>query len=297
MKILITGAKGQLGRSLQERLNTQPGVELLACDRELLDISSDADVASCLTRHRPDLLINAAAYTAVDQAESDQENAYKINATGPGILAKHCDRLGIPLTHISTDFVFDGSNTTPYREAASCRALSVYGQTKLEGEQLVRERHPQSLIVRTSWVFSRHGGNFVKTMLRLMSERESLRIVGDQRGCPTSAGDLADAVIALSYKAINDPSLYGTYHFCNQGETSWYLFARTILQQATELGLIKNDCSLHSIATAEYPTAAERPAYSVLDTQKLSLALAESPRPWPDALYTLLTELKDSLDG
>ncbi|RRJ82350.1 dTDP-4-dehydrorhamnose reductase [Aestuariirhabdus litorea] len=297
MKILITGANGQLGRCLQERLCLEPGLQTVACDRAQLDISCDPELGHYLEQERPALVINAAAYTAVDRAEEEQALAYRVNALGPELLARHCARLQIPLTQISTDFVFDGRHSLPYQESDPCHPLSIYGQSKWAGEERVREHCPRHLIVRTSWVFSSHGANFVKTMLRLMAEREHLGIVDDQVGCPTSAADLAEAVLSLSRQAMNNPALFGTYHFCNQGATSWYRFAEAIYQQATELGLLASPCNLSPITTDQYPTAAVRPAYSVLDTAKLSAAINHSPRPWQDALRATLTTLKESDHG
>ncbi|MCU1792647.1 dTDP-4-dehydrorhamnose reductase [Pectobacterium polaris] len=263
MKILLTGANGQLGRCFQDRLPAE--WEILATDSAELDITDLKRAEEVIKNFQPDAIVNAAAYTAVDKAESEPELAEKINVTGPENLAIVASKQGIRLVHISTDYVFDGNATEPYREDSVTNPLSVYGKTKLAGEQAVAKTSSEAMIVRTAWVFSEYGNNFVKTMLRLGKERDALSVVNDQRGCPTYAGDLAQAIISLLEKNAEG----GIYHYCGDKEVSWYEFAEEIFKVANRRKAISSVPILSAISTGEYLTPAKRPKYSSLDCLKI----------------------------
>ncbi|CAG9297708.1 dTDP-4-dehydrorhamnose reductase [Celerinatantimonas diazotrophica] len=266
MKVLVTGGNGQLGRCLQDRLQ-YTDYEWQAPDQSNLDITDRSAIATYFKIFQPDIVINAAAYTAVDKAESDQENAYLVNATAPGYLAESCQTAAIPLIHISTDYVFDGTATVPYKVSDQTNPQSVYGSTKLVGEQIVQSTLSEHIIIRTAWVFSEYGNNFVKTMLRLANFHPVLKIVGDQYGCPTYAGDLADVILKMVMQVQFGQKLWGLYHYCGDQITSWHGFARAIFDEAKRQGIIDNIPQLRVINTDEYPVAAQRPQYSVLDCQ------------------------------
>ncbi|WED68348.2 dTDP-4-dehydrorhamnose reductase [Pectobacterium colocasium] len=263
MKILLTGANGQLGRCFQDRLPTE--WEILATDTAELDITDLERIEELVKNFQPDAIVNAAAYTAVDKAESEPVLAENINVTGPENLAIVANKQGIRLVHVSTDYVFDGNATEPYHEDSATNPLSVYGKTKLAGEQAVTQAAPEAIIVRTAWVFSEYGNNFVKTMLRLAKERDTLSIVSDQRGCPTYAGDLAQAIISLLEKSAAG----GIYHYCGDREVSWYEFAKFIFKMAKQQNVINKIPQLIPITTEEYPTPAHRPQYSALECGKI----------------------------
>ncbi|RJL51955.1 dTDP-4-dehydrorhamnose reductase [Pectobacterium carotovorum] len=283
MRILLTGANGQLGRCFQDRLPTE--WEILATDTAELDITDLARVKEVVKDFQPDAIVNAAAYTAVDKAESEPELAEKINATGPENLAIVASKQGIRLVHVSTDYVFDGNATEPYHEDSATNPLSVYGKTKLAGEQAVTQAAPEAIIVRTAWVFSEYGNNFVKTMLRLAKERDTLGIVADQRGCPTYAGDLAQAIISLLDKNVEG----GIYHYCGDEEVSWYEFAQAIFEMAKQQGVIDKVPLVTAITTEQYPTPAHRPQYSSLSCEKIK-KLTIKPSDWVVTLsQTLLS--------
>ncbi|MCU1788931.1 dTDP-4-dehydrorhamnose reductase [Pectobacterium polaris] len=262
MKILLTGANGQLGRCFQERLPEE--WEILATDAAELDITDLAHIEKVVSTFQPDAIVNAAAYTAVDKAESEPELAEKINTAGPENLAIVASKQGIRLVHVSTDYVFDGNATEPYNEDSATNPLSVYGKTKLAGEQAVAKASSEAIIVRTAWVFSEYGNNFMKTMLRLAKERDTLSIVNDQRGCPTYAGDLAQAIIAL----LQQNATAGIYHYSGDQEVSWYEFAQAIFSVAVQNSVLNKIPTLTPITTLQYPTPAHRPAYSTLSCQK-----------------------------
>ncbi|MEI7200946.1 dTDP-4-dehydrorhamnose reductase [Pectobacterium versatile] len=275
MRILLTGANGQLGRCFQDRLPAE--WEILATDSAELDITEIEHVERTVKQFKPDAIVNAAAYTAVDKAESEPELAAKINVTGPENLAIVASKQGIRLVHVSTDYVFDGNATEPYRENSATNPLSVYGKTKLAGEQAVAKASSEAIIVRTAWVFSEYGNNFVKTMLRLAKERDTLSIVNDQRGCPTYAGDLAQAIISLLEKNAEG----GIYHYCGDKEVSWYEFSQAIFAAAVQKALLSKAPTLMPITTAQYPTPAHRPAYSTLageKTKALGIVLSDWKR-------------------
>ncbi|QPI41851.1 MULTISPECIES: dTDP-4-dehydrorhamnose reductase [Pectobacterium] len=281
MKILLTGANGQLGRCFQDRLPDH--WQIWSTDASELDITDLKQVEAAVARYQPDAIVNAAAYTAVDKAESESVLAEKINVTGPHNLAAVAHEKGIRLVHVSTDYVFDGHATTPYIESNTTNPLSVYGKTKLAGEQAVTKAAPDSIIVRTAWVFSEYGNNFVKTMLRLAKERDALSIVADQKGCPTYAGDLAQAIISLLEKNAES----GIYHYCGDKEVSWYEFAKIIFEMAKQQGVIDKLPQLTAITTEKYPTPAHRPQYSSLSCEKIA-RLTIKPSDWVGALSRTL---------
>lgn len=263
MKVLLTGAKGQLGRCFSDRCPA--GWDILATDSDALDITNLEQVRKIAVAYQPNFIVNAAAYTAVDKAEVEHDIAALINDIGPKNLATVAKEVGARLVHISTDYVFDGEATTPYIEDAPTNPLGVYGQTKLNGELAVSQVQSEALIIRTAWVFSEYGNNFVKTMLRLAQGRERLGIVADQRGCPTYAGDIASAVITLLQKEAPG----GIYHFCGDSEVAWNEFAEIIFSSALNQGVLAQIPIVDGITTEQYPTPAKRPKYSVLNCEKI----------------------------
>lgn len=289
--VLLTGAGGQLGRELQ--LTAPAGVTLISLDRGALDISQPEAVRRVVGELCPDWVLNAAAYTAVDRAEGEEALALQINAEGAGHLAAACASTGTGLVHVSTDFVFDGESGHPYTPEAMPAPLGAYGRSKLEGERAVLAAHPRALIVRTGWVYSRFGSNFVKTMLRLMAERDSLAVVCDQIGTPTWARSLAQTLWA----AVDRPLLQGIYHWSDAGVCSWYDFAVAIAEDALAAGLLPRSPEVRPIPASEYPTPARRPAYSVLDKQQSWQDLGVAPIHWRVQLRAMLQDLKEHSDG
>jgi dTDP-4-dehydrorhamnose reductase len=288
MKTAIAGCNGMLARDLIPRLQ-RAGHSTVCFDLPELDITRHQETRAALAAVRPDLVINCAAYTAVDKAESEAEVAFAVNRDGTRNLAFICGELGIPFIHISTDYVFDGKSVRPYQEDDPTNPLGVYGQSKWEGEEAIRGCLEQHLIVRTSWLFGEHGNNFVKSMLRLAREREELRVVADQHGCPTWTGHLADALAAMA-GAINTGSKdlpWGTYHLCGEGPTTWHDFACAIVEAARSRASLRVR-EILPITTAEYPTPARRPAWSVLDCTKIERALAIRPQPWGEGVEALV---------
>jgi dTDP-4-dehydrorhamnose reductase len=287
VNVLIAGAGGQLGRAL---ITQVPGdvKSLVGMDRSTLDLSRAADIANAIATHEPSILINAAAYTAVDQAESDVAGAYAINAAAVAVMGNECARRGIRLVHVSTDFVFDGDATRPYRPDDTARPLSVYGSSKLAGEQaLIAQPGLDWRIVRTAWVYASSGRNFVLTMLRLFRERPVVRVVADQIGTPTSARSLAQCVWAAALDA-GSPAIL---HFTDAGVASWYDFAVAIYEEARALGLITAEVKIEPIRTDQYPTPARRPAFSVLDCDATRERLGLSAVHWRKNLRETLREL------
>ena len=288
--ILLIGCTGQLGQELQQTL--APYGDLIAVGRPAVDLAQPDTLRQLIGELHPHLVINAAAYTAVDKAETEPELALAINATAPGILAQETQKQQAFLVHISTDYVFDGRQNHPYQEIDPTNPLSVYGQTKLAGEQAIRENCERHLILRTSWVYGTHGkSNFVKTMLRLGAEREEIRVVADQIGSPTWTGDIASAIAELIPQLKHSD---GTYHYTNSGVASWYDFAVAIFEEADSLGFPLKVKRVVPITTADYPTPAQRPAYSVLSCAKISAVLELAPH-WRQALRKMLAELKSHI--
>jgi dTDP-4-dehydrorhamnose reductase len=285
MKILINGQNGQVSRELQRRLG---GVgELIVLGRDQLDLAQPDHIRQHVQTVRPDLIINAAAHTAVDQAESEPELAFAINATGPGVLAEEALALGIPLIHYSTDYVFDGSKAEPYDEDDAPNPLGVYGKSKWAGEQAITAVQGQHLILRTSWVYSTHGRNFLLTMQRLLQEKPELRIVADQIGVPTWAGTIANSTVALIERwQAGQAGAWGTYHLTARGETSWFGFAQAIGNALREQG--KPCANLLPIPSSDYPTPAARPLNSRLDCSRLRREWGVSQPDWQTALRECL---------
>lgn len=285
MKILITGLHGQVSQALQQQLRGLG--ELIVLGRDQLDLANTDQIHQQVRTHRPDLIINAAAHTAVDQAESEPDAAFAINAIGPGILAEEANALGIPLIHYSTDYVFDGSKPAPYTEADIPNPLGVYGQSKLAGEQAIAAVGGKYLILRTSWVYSSHGKNFLLTMQRLLQEKPHMRIVSDQIGAPTWAGTIANSTRALIERwQAGAAGEWGVYHLTAQGETSWFGFAEAIAQQLRAEG--KACAELEAIPSSAYPTPAKRPLNSRLDCDRLQQQWHVSQPQWQDALRECL---------
>lgn len=272
MKVVVTGAKGQLGTDVVQLLADE-GIEVYGYGREGLDITNFDQVKQIITDVRPDVVIHAAAYTKVDLAESEPDQAFLINAYGTRNVAVASEAVGAKLVYISTDYVFDGKENKPYHEFSPTNPLSVYGKSKLAGEQFVRDFHSRFFIVRTSWVFGKHGNNFVKTMLKLAREREELMVVNDQIGCPTYTVDLANCILDLIHT-----EKYGIYHVSNSGHCTWYEFAKAIFEEAG-IKVKVNPC-----ATKDFPRPAPRPAYSVFDHMSLRLNNFKNMRNWRYAL-------------
>ncbi|WP_416740483.1 dTDP-4-dehydrorhamnose reductase [Pseudomonas sp. NFX71] len=285
MRILISGQHGQVSSELQKRLTVLG--ELVVPGRDQLDLAQPEQIRQQVRRVRPDLIINAAAYTAVDKAESEKAAAFSVNAEAPGILAEEAAALGIPLIHYSTDYVFDGSKTAPYNEADEPHPLGVYGKSKLAGEQAITAVKGKHLILRTSWVYSTHGRNFLLTMQRLLQEKPELRIVADQIGAPTWAGTIANSTLALIERwQAGETGAWGTYHLTAQGETSWFGFAQAIGEALREQG--KPCANLLPITTSDYPTPASRPLNSRLDCSRLQREWGVSQPDWQTALRECL---------
>lgn len=277
MKVLITGAGGMTGSELvrQARERSWDVVPLTKAD---LDITDARAVEGIVGHERPDVIINAAAYTAVDAAESAAEAAMAVNAAGPENIARAAKTNGAQVLHISTDYVFDGESAEPYEPDDRPAPINVYGESKLAGEMALRESCPEHVIIRTSWVYSHEGKNFVRTMLQAAEEKREIRVVMDQHGCPTSSQDLARALLCAANLMVRS-FVVGTYHFCNAGSTTWFDFANAIFEM--------RDCPpprVVPITTADFPTAARRPRRSVLNTNSFQLAFGVEPRPWRDAL-------------
>ena len=284
--ILVTGANGQLGWELGQLAKSYPRFEFVFVDRSQLDLSLPDTFEKMMHAIKPDCIVNTAAYTAVDKSETEKELAYTINATAVQELARISQALSIPFITYSTDYVFDGEANQPYLSSTKMDPVNYYGSTKAAGETLAMEANEHTIVIRTSWVFSSHGNNFVKTMMRLMKERDQLNIVADQKGRPTYAKDLALATMIMIEAIHAGKTIKGIYHFANQGETTWYDFAVKIKAIA---GLT---CALNPIETKDFPTPAKRPAYSVLDTSKIEEALSLSIPHWEEALANCMKEIK-----
>jgi dTDP-4-dehydrorhamnose reductase len=283
MVVLVTGASGQLGQAIQFIAKNHSEIKFVFCSSSNLDISNKENCQTVFQKTKPDFCINAAAYTAVDKAESERDKAELINVLGSKNIAEVCNNFDVKLIHISTDFVFDGSNDKPYTETKITNPKGVYGQTKLDGEKAIQQVFSKYYIIRTSWVYSQFGNNFMKTMLRLASERTALSVVNDQIGTPTNAVDLAEALVQIILSANQQPTNdnYGIYNFSNEGECSWYDFAKKIF----EINNVSIDLS--AIPTEQFPTPAQRPKYSVLDKSKIKTTFGIAIKTWEESLKSI----------
>ncbi len=275
MVVLVTGANGQLGQALRFLEQEYPGIQFHFYGSDQLNITNKDSVADAFKNLLPSFCINAAAYTAVDKAETDIENARAVNVTGPKFLAEACNQYKTTLIHVSTDFVFDGDKNTPYTEEDATNPQGVYGLTKREGELEIEAKAHAYFIIRTSWLYSEFGNNFMKTMLRLAKERASLNVVSDQIGTPTQAIDLAEMIVKI---ILSNSKKYGIYHFSNEGSASWFDFAKKIFETNNV------SITLGAITTSEYPTPAKRPKYSVLDKTKIKTEFKTTIKSWEEAL-------------
>lgn len=290
MKILVIGSKGQLGHELLIQGNNS-GYEILPADLPELDITDKTQVKHWLEKFRPSFVVNSAAYTNVDKAETEIDLAFAVNRDGPANLAEICALFKVPLIHISTDFVFDGKKKSPYIESDPASPLSIYGKSKQEGDNEVSARLKNHIILRTAWLYGVHGHNFVKTMLRLGKEKEVINVVADQFGSPTSAADLAAAVLQIISRIKYSGDInWGTYHYCGHGITTWHKFAEEILNLAKHYIPIKTT-NVKPISTAEYPTKAVRPPFSALDCGLIKKNFEISLKPWQDSLKTVIRQL------
>ena len=288
MRILVAGQSGQLARCLVDEAQLRPNISLLSLGRADMDVTDRGNVATAINDYAPDVIINAAAYTAVDSAESEPDQASLVNAIAPGIMAQLCQEKSIPLVHISTDYVFEGRGIQPYKVEDQTAPLGIYGQSKLGGEAAVRKNCTKHLIVRTSWVFSEYGNNFVKTMLKLGVETTELSVVADQIGCPTDASDLAKSILSMS-TTKHFPS--GTYHYRGASALSWCEFAEAIFEEANTQRLLIRKPRLKPVTTDEYPTPAKRPAWSVLDMSTTESVFGLEPIPLKQSLKRVLSKL------
>ncbi len=295
MKILLTGAKGQVGQEVVE-LASQLACEIVACSKAELDITDPGQLESVVQARQPTLVINAAAYTAVDKAEQEIDKAYAINRDGVQNLALVCKAHDLPLIHLSTDYVFDGEKASAYVEEDPRAPLNVYGASKAEGELLLQKEWEKHVIVRTSWVFGKQGPNFVKTILRLAMKQPELRVVCDQKGCPTAAADLAGALLKLAQQITQGQAHWGIFHYCGDQETTWYEFAQRIVYHGKDYFPLKLE-KLHPIVSADYPTPAKRPKNSVLNRKKIEKECGLAPSAWEPALVRMIQHInqKDAL--
>lgn len=286
--ILVTGVNGQLGRKVKEAFAQETTFNMIYTDVDELDIASRKAVEKFFDTYRPKFVINCAAYTAVDKAEEEKETALRINEKGPLVLAEKCKSYEAFLLHISTDYVFDGQAFMPYTENHPTKPVNFYGKTKVLGEEAIQKTYDQSAIIRTAWLYSEHGNNFVKTMLRLGAERQKLGVIDDQVGTPTYAGDLAEAIraFAVNYFSINNFAR-GIYHFTNEGACSWFDFALKIQN------LANNKVTVNPIPTTDYPTPAKRPHYSILNKRKIKDQLQISIPHWEESLAKCLQILQN----
>lgn len=290
LTVLVTGSNGQLGNEIRRAAKDSrfSFCRFIFVDVDVLDICNRADVQNCIMSHNVDLVINCAAYTAVEKAESDVEAAYAVNRDGVAVLAECCAENGTFMLHVSTDYVFDGNAKEPYKESDAVNPTGVYGASKRAGEEAMSAKGVNGMIIRTAWLYSSFGKNFVKTMLRLGDERREVNVVADQQGCPTWACDLAAAIMQIILKTdFKTRKGIEIYHFTNEGECSWYEFASAIMQMAGK------DCKVLPISTAEYPSSCRRPLYSVLSKEKIKKEFGLEIPLWDEALQKMLLELKN----
>ena len=290
MKILITGGRGQLGRELLQESQLSE-FDVIAPYHHQMDITDFHAVKNFIAHHQPACVINAAAYTQVDKAEVEASLAFAVNKTGCMHLAQICAKNAIPLFQVSTDYVFNGHRNTPYLESDPISPIGVYGRSKAAGESEIRSNLKEHIILRTSWLYGVHGQNFVKTILKLAAQKNPIRVVSDQYGSPTNAGDLAKAILAMADKWRQQSAMpWGTYHYCGQGIVSWYEFAEAIMVLARQYGGIKTH-RIEPIATADYPTKARRPAFSALDCHLIKKHFGIAPKPWRQSLPSTIQNL------
>jgi dTDP-4-dehydrorhamnose reductase len=298
MRLVVTGRNGQVVRALRE-LSARSGIEVITLARPEFDlVATGTDIAATIRALHPDVIVNAAAYTAVDRAESEREVAFSVNAEGAGRMAKAAATLGVPIIQLSTDYVFDGTSAAPYKESSPTAPINFYGVTKLAGEDAVRAATANHVILRTSWVYAPFGQNFVLTMLRLGAERSEVSVVDDQHGAPTSAFDIAESIIKITKRLADEPedgSIRGVFHMTNAGETSWAGFASEIFRLSGIEG--RPMARVRPISTSEYPTPAARPKSSRLDISKLGDVFKIRPSHWSEALRETLWQLKKSRNG
>lgn len=291
MRILVAGGQGQVGSALAQ-LGKEQGLDHFALGRSQLDITNAESINATFEKYQPGLLINAAAYTAVDKAESEAQLAYAINETATALLADACAGADIPMLHISTDYVFDGSKEGLYTEDDPVNPLAVYAKSKEAGERALRERVERHIILRTSWVFGVQGNNFVKTMVRLAKDRDHLTVVADQFGGPSSARSIAEALltIAAQYEKTGTVA-WGTYHYCQKPYVSWHMFARAIIERATAMGLVDHSVQVAPIPSSEFPTPVKRPANSRLDIEKFNKAFSLPQKSWAEEIDMILLKV------
>ena len=290
MNILITGGSGQLGRELLQEVQIS-GIEVLAPSHQQMDITDIEQVKKFINRHQPSCVVNAAAYTQVDNAEIDESLAFAVNKNGCTNLAQVCARNQIPLIHVSTDYVFDGQKREPYLESDPISPVGIYGRSKAAGETEIRSKLKFHIILRTSWLYGVYGQNFVKTMLKLAATKKNIRVVSDQYGSPTSAADLAKVILTIAERWHQKSAItWGTYHYCGQGIVSWYEFAEAIIQLSRRYGTVKT-IRVVPITTADFPTKARRPAFSALDCNLIKKKFGISPKPWRKSLESTIHRL------
>ena len=280
--ILVTGSNGQLGSEMRQLSLLYPSYKFLFVSRNELAIEDENAVRAFFKDNRVDYCVNCAAYTAVDKAESEKDKAFAVNADAAGLLASVCKEHQTKFIHISTDYVYDGSGQQPLKETDAVSPINTYGASKLKGEQLVFHNNPSSIVIRTSWVYSVYGNNFVKTMIRLFKERDALNVVNDQAGCPTYAADLAIVIMKLIDEAERNNNFSGIVNFCNSGVTTWYDFAMAIKEY------VHSSCNISPVPSSQYPVPAKRPNYSVLDTSKIQSILKTGIPFWKDSLHKCL---------
>lgn len=294
MKVLVFGAKGQVGTSLTKALSARDDISLHALDREDCDFTDTLKIREIISSIKPEIIINCCAYTAVDKAESEPSIADLVNHQAVQAIAEETSKLSAPVIHISTDYVYTGDAQQPYQEDDPTGPLSVYGKTKLLGDESLVNANSKHIILRTSWVFGEHGANFVKTMLRLSESRDEINVVSDQRGKPTYSGDIISSIIFFVEQIRTKKEVsWGIYHCSSNGETNWYEFASAIFAAAKVKGLLDKSMNVNPIPTSQYPTPAPRPLYSVLNTQKLEETLGYKIPHWSQGLEKVLSFIKE----